>query len=676
MSGIAGSRLRLFVMVSLLFMIVASNAWLVLDNSPELVEDSANASITPSIPQCELEIPGTRSFEPIIFSTGGNDHWLNSTGTEFGEDQAGSRVVISNFATGENLSVEVISWSNQSIAVRLPIDLTPGSWDVRVFDDTWMQFYQEHFFVMSRALIVGDWVTFGETHPGVFEKVAAEPISGIQNIDVRIPRDTTFVRYEIFEVVPFDAEGEGEPHLEENFEPLVSNTIFPAPNTTLITISLDTSGYIDGTYRFDIQTGSDPAHEVTDTYEAITFETKQDASVDPILLVATATVATGLAVGAGIVATTAASAGVGGAAAGSAALTTSSSMGVLSRLGDFFAKVLGETVQEKTEEVIVDREKDVGAVQAISNGFKMGIRWRPFFISVIVFSLSFTIAGNGGALAWKGLGLNLLQIFLTNLLLVLMLLTFINVINFWVADRMNVRKKWRVGLTGLFSMVLTSLFGVVFGNPGTTEVVGESGHDTRTMDAIKVRLTLVSLLALMIPLTVFGALAMSGSAYLRTDIAMPGIFFCLMFGFYAVIPAPGFSGLDVWHWNKPISLVAFITPFAVMLLDSLGWMPSIGIVILGATSIVAMVLVLHSLNDYRDGQKAQAPPSGSPPQAPYPQTETPITPPPQTQAPPESTVPATMPPPPTQTQTPPLPLPPPPPPNPENTLPKDDRNDQ
>lgn len=437
-----------------------------------------------------------------------------------------------------------------------------------------------------------------------------DDVHGNVAIEIEFPKGTEKVSISIYKYVESESSG-GD---TESPEPVFEKEYNVSSKSTKKTIYWDSTEaeneaeydiivYVNGAYGF--------------RYTSVRVTVKQVvASLAATAIVTVAAV--GVTAGVGALIGGGAAAGAGAAAGGSAgAGATAAASGAgggsgthwLIKLINKLRKLFGDVIEEKVEDLVekggekLDRK--LGEPEKIKDVITAGIPIMALFISLGLTTIAFTVFINGGLLGWKGWWPTLPISFGIALGVVVFILSIKNLFGFWLGMKLRVQKRWRMGIVGIFLLIVSSLFGAPMGETGELEDL-KWKYSSKTQKRLKAFGVMSTSLILLSMLTIFGGLAFIDNGFVRFVVAYPAAYGCLIFSFFPLMPFKGSPGNNIWRWNRAVSLTMLLAIVAVYVLFSQLWIPGWSLVFVGAAAIIVLFLLLFmfgalgDLSSYRE----------------------------------------------------------------------------
>ncbi len=422
-------------------------------------------------------------------------------------------------------------------------------------------------------------------------------VSGTIDIVIKIPKGTKSVNVTIY---PYESVNEEEYGYGEGFWANVTFiNVTVGPTDTSVTVKWDTTDEENEKYYII----SASAHSIDGGYGSASSESikvfisQVVASLTAVIV--TTVVAVGVSAGVGaIIGGGAAASGSAGAASGGA-----TAQGAASGAGgssSWFLKLLnklralfGDMAEEKIEDLVEkggEKLDDKVDEKNFKKKIKKSVPIRAFLISVGIATIAFSLFINGGFFGWKG-WMDLLIAIPFALLIVVTLMGAKNLFLFWLGDKIKVKKRWRMGIIGLFLLVVTCILGSPMGDIGEIED-RKWKHRKKAKKYLLAFGVLASSLVLLSMLMVFGALSIIESGFLRFTVAYPGAMACIILAFFPLLPFKGSPGNSIWKLSKILNIAILLGIMAVYLLFSQLWIPGWSLIIVGGGAAVILVLSL------------------------------------------------------------------------------------
>ena len=525
---------------------------------------------------------------------------INITGENFGTDYNFDSVRFLKEIDGEESEFfgNIVKWNESYIIVRVPdYQELMGSCKVIV--------------EVNNVISEPYEIKIKELKVTIISPGKHDDVHGDVAIEIEFPKGTEQVSISIYKYV--ESEGSGDDM--ESPKPVFEKEYNVSSKSTKKTIYWDSTKaendaeydiivYVNGAYGF--------------RYTSVRVTVKQVvASLAATVIVTVATVGITAGVGA-LIGGGAAAAGAGAAAGGSAgAGATAAASGAgggggthwLIKLINKLRKLFGDVIEEKVEDLVekggekLDRK--LGEPEKIKDVITAGIPIMALFISLGLTTIAFTVFINGGLLGWKGWWPTLPISFGIALGVVVFILSIKNLFGFWLGMKLRVQKRWRMGIIGIFLLIVSSLFGAPMGETGELEDL-KWKYSSKTQKRLKAFGVMSTSLILLSMLTIFGGLAFIDNGFVRFVIAYPAAYGCLIFAFFPLMPFKGSPGNNIWRWNRAVSLTMLLAIVAIYAMFSQLWIPGWSLTFVGAAAIIVLFLLLFlfgalgDLSSYRE----------------------------------------------------------------------------
>lgn len=323
---------------------------------------------------------------------------------------------------------------------------------------------------------------------------------------------------------------------------------------------------------------------------------QKPADIVAVLIVTTVSV--GAAAGAG--AATAAGAGAAGAGGGTAGAGAGGGGGGgnwFLRLIGWLRRVFGDVAEEKAEDLIEKGtekiDKKLGEPGDVKQAVMAGILWKPFLISLGIAVLSFSLFINGGIFGWRGWWPQLPISFGIAIFLVSSVMAVKNLFGFWFASRTKLQRRWRMGIVGLFLLLVSGPLGSPMGEIGEFEDK-KMHYSKRTRTGLRALSVMSTTLVLLSLLVLFGGLSLIDNGLVRYSVAFPGAFACIALSFFPLMPFKSSPGNSIWKWNRYANMGMMLIVLAILVSFSLRWIPNWFLIAIGGVSALFLLVLLFA----------------------------------------------------------------------------------
>ncbi|MDP6155587.1 MAG: hypothetical protein QF682_05535 [Candidatus Thermoplasmatota archaeon] len=424
-----------------------------------------------------------------------------------------------------------------------------------------------------------------------------ETVSGSIDIVIKIPKGTKSVNVTIY---PFETENEEEYGSEDNSQSKYTYiNITVSKSDTSATVKWDTTD-VENEKKYVIYAR---AYSIDGGYGDASAESIEVYVKQVVVSLAGAIVA--MAVGIGVTAGAGVMLGGGTAVAGSAGAASAgtTAQGAVSGAGgssSWFMKLLnkiralfGDMAEEKMEDLLEkggEKVDDKLDEKSFKKKIKKSVPIRAFIISAGIATIAFALFINGGFFGWKG-WIDLLIALPFALLIVAALMGVKNLFLFWLGDKTKVKKRWRMGIVGLFLLVVTCFLSSPMGDIGEIED-RKWKHRKKAKKYLLALGVMGSSLVLLSMLVIFGALSIIDSGFLRFTVAYPGAMACIILAFFPLLPFKGSPGNNIWKVSKVVNIGVLVGIMAVYLMFTQLWIPGWSLIIVGGGAALILTLLL------------------------------------------------------------------------------------
>lgn len=519
---------------------------------------------------------------------------INITGENFGTDYNFDSVRFVKEIDGEESEffTNIVKWNESFIIVTVPdYQELKGSCTIIV----------EVYNIVSSPFAI----KIKELKVTIISPGKHDDVHGDVAIEIEFPKGTEQVSISIYKYV----ESEGSGGDAESPKPVFEKEYNVSSKSTKKTIYWDSTEaeneaeydiivYVSGSYGF--------------RYTSVRVTVKKVVT-SLVTTAAVAVAAVGVTAGVGALIGGGAAAGAGAASAGGSAGAgaTAAASGTgggggthwLIKLINKLRKLFGDVIEEKAEDLIEKGgekiDKRLGEPEKIKDVITAGIPIVALFISLGLTTIAFTVFINGGLFGWKGIWPSLPISFGIALAVVVLILSVKNLFGFWLGTRLRVRKRWRMGIVGIFLLIVSSLFGAPMGETGELEDL-KWKYSKKTQKRLKAFGVISTSLILLSMLTIFGGLAFIDNGFVRFVVAYPAAYACLIFAFFPLMPFRGSPGNNIWRWNRAVSLIMLLSIVAIYVVFSQLWIPGWSLVFVGVAAIIVLFLLLFTFGALGD----------------------------------------------------------------------------
>ena len=327
------------------------------------------------------------------------------------------------------------------------------------------------------------------------------------------------------------------------------------------------------------------------------YVNQKPANVITVALVATASV--GVAAGVG------AAAASGGAGAAGAGMVPGATGGehwlwkLIAKLRSLFGDVIEEKAEdlvEKGAEKLDDRFRPSGDVK---EEMMKGVPIKAFAISLGIATIAFSMFINGGIFGWRGWWPSFPISFGIALVVVTALMGVKNIFGFWIASKINLKRRWRMGIVGLLLLLISAPLGSPMGEIGELED-GDMKYSKRARKHLKAFGVMSSSLVVLSMLIIFGSLSIFENDFIRFNVAYPGAFACLALAFFPLMPFKSSPGHAIWKWNRAVSIGMLVVIFGLLISFVQLWIPGWSLLLVGGFSAVILLVFLFAFGTLDD----------------------------------------------------------------------------
>ena len=430
-------------------------------------------------------------------------------------------------------------------------------------------------------------ITIKEATVKIISPGKDEKVHGTVEIKIEFPKGTNSINVSIYK----KEDSQSESGYTEPPEPVFEKEYKVSEKSSSKTIQWD-STEVDNEAEYYIYV--DTYGVYGKAYTSVYFKVKQIvANVVAVAAVIVGSAAVAFGAGAAM-ASGGGAAGAAGAAAPGAGVGTGGGENWLIKLLNKLRKLFGDVIEEKAEDLIEKGsekiDEKIGDSSELMESIKGGVPLKAFIISLGIATVAFSIFINGGVLGWKG-WIDLIIAIPCALLVVVLLMGVKNIFGFWLGNRINVKIKWRMGIIGLFVLVVSSLFSAPMGEIGEQEN-SKWKYASRSRKHLKALSVMSSSFVMLSMLVVFGALAFIDNGFVLFWIAYPGIFACLVLALFPLFPFKSSPGNLIWKWSKVVNLSMLVGIMGVLVPFSQLWIPGWTLIFVGVFAFVVLVLFL------------------------------------------------------------------------------------